>query len=383
MNAAEAPLTLAWARVARPPDFLDLPGWTAAVTAEYATTEVSLERGIAEFLHAQIGHDSRELCGLGAEMTAPPEGLRFRISRTRTQAELAGQAVAALAEVLPMKELAARCELVVCSATSLDESGIFHSMIGGIVGTVGLSHVPHFAVSQLQGASLPGAVDIIDSMLTKPGRGALFIAAERWPVAFPRRWDSSTVLGDGAVAAWFTREEQPGLRYVGGTVRSFNPFIREPPLEVRPLPSFEVRGLPPLRGDSTGANKTPAPRARRSLTLDTPAMLDAAESVIADCLREHGVTPMGLSGWISSGLHPDVDLRLRERLGVRAPVFAPREDDGYWCAAAAPALLAELSDGVRTGRVRNDGSFLSWGMSYGGSVGAQLWCSVSGKEAQR
>ncbi|KFE69497.1 hypothetical protein DB31_6472 [Hyalangium minutum] len=354
---------------------------------------MSLDRATAEFLYSQIGHDPLAHCRRGVDSVALPRGQRFRFSRAQTQLDMACQAVAALGDVLPKKELAARCGLVVCSATSLDESGLFHSMIGGVTGAVGLSRVPYFAVSQLQGASLAGAVDIIDAMLTQPGSGALFIAVERWPIAFPRVWSASTVLGDGAVAAWFTRGEGPGLRYVSGVVRSFNPFIHELPVEVRPLPAIEIRGIASPSGDGAGVKKaaTPRgdrssspgdPRAERPVTIDSEALFDAAVAVLMDFLRKEGVAPSQLSGWISSCLDFDLDQRLRERLGVQAPVVAPREDDGYWCAAAAPALVAELIDGAHGGRVSEGDMFLSWGMSYGGSVGAQLWRFVKGSGDQ-
>ncbi|MCP3102886.1 hypothetical protein LZ198_28815 [Myxococcus sp. K15C18031901] len=368
---AEAPLTLTWARVVRPPDVVDVPQWARAAEAEYGTAEVSPDRTTAEFLYSQLGLDAKELCERAAAHA--PEGRRFRISRSATQAELTQQAVLALAEALPLKDMVARCGLVVCSASSLDSSSVFHSMIGGVTGAVGLSKVPYFSVAQLQGASLAGAIDIVDAMLTKPGSGALFLAVERWPVAFPRYWEPAVPLGDGAVAFWLTRGEGPGLRYVGGAVRSFDPFVRETPVEVRPIPPIQMPGLPVLQAPA----REPG-RAAPTPTFDTEAMLDAATSVLRDFLQEQDVSGKDLSGWVASGLRPDVDQRLRERLGIEAPVIAPPEDDGYWCAAAAPALLARLVDGAQS----PGGLFLSWGMSYGGSVGTQLWRAVSATEGQ-
>jgi hypothetical protein len=366
MSPVQAPpLTVTRARVVRPPEICTVASWAAEVETSYAGEDRSEERRLAEFWFSQTGHDVAALCRGSSRV--PPAAAGFRRARGETQLELASEALAAL--VSDPGCLLRRCQLALCSTSSVDASTIFQSLAGWVAGRAGLSRLPHFSVSSLQGASLAGATEILDTMLLEPGAGALFVAVERWALPFPRLWGEATVLGDGAVALWFVRGEDRGLRHLGSVQRSFDPFIVEAPdapAPEGPDPDGDYRLRVVARARAAGE--------ARSLTPHWEALLAAATSVVGDCLQRRGVGAADLDGWIPSALDGAIEETLRHRLGASAPLAAaPHPGDGYLCAAATPALLADVLDGIGAGPLEDGALLLSWGASLGGAVSAQLW----------
>lgn len=343
MNPAEIPLaalTLVRAAAVRPTRTQSLAHWREEALAAYACADAAPYRGLTEMLFAQTGHDGRALC----EQIGLPAETRFREASGQTQGDLARQALAALVDSLADAAVLARCKLAVYAAASVDEH-FFQSTIARLAGSFGFSSLPHFSLAQLQGASLPAAAELIAAMLRDEGDAALFVSAEKWPTPFPRALDVPAVLADGAAALWFERGDAAGLRYAGGSQRSFDPFVTERLQHGRRTPGIAM-----------------------------PALLEAAAAVIAQCLAEQGLSPRDVAGWIPSGMDARADAALRERLGIEAElVAAPRADDGYLCAAAAGTLLADLLARVGAGDFADGELWLSWGASFGGGIGVALW----------
>jgi hypothetical protein len=346
--AASAPLTLVRAAAVRPPRTSDVAQWREEVGAAYVRAEPSPYRGLTEMLFAQTGERAAALC----ERIPVPLETNFRDARGETQGELALQALAALVKSLPDAVALQRCKLAVYAAASVDEH-FFRSTISSLGARFGFSSLPHFALSQLQGASLTAAVELIAAMLRHEGEGALLIVAEAWPTPFPRLCDVPSVLGDGAAALWFERRHRAGLRLVGSRQQSFDPFVAQHTDSGEAMPSILMQDL-----------------------------LDAAAEVIERCIDERGVAKRDIAGWISSGISTQCDGALRERLGIEVPLIVePRSDDGYLCAAASGVLVADLLERAAAGAIADGTLVLSWGASFGGGIGVALWRVAHPKES--
>ncbi|MEM7676930.1 MAG: hypothetical protein AAF449_13080 [Myxococcota bacterium] len=375
--ATDTPLTLSRAHVVRPEEVSTVDDWLSEVDSEYRMQHPSTERGLAEFLFAQTGHQARSVC-TGANSSALRQFPGFRRARQQSQADLAGQALDALISSLSSEDAIKRCEVAVFTGASLDDSTMFQSLATRLADKVGLIKLPHFSVAQLQGAALAGATEIIEAMVANQDSAAVCIAAERWPVSFPRSWGNMTLLGDGAVALWFERTNQTGLQYLGSAQRSYDPFIR--------MPGVDINDLTPQTDDFADAmdryrldDNREGAAADAILEVSVPSLVAATVEVIQACLSDYGLSASDIGGWIPSGISPELEEVIRDQVGVSVPLAVqPQKDDGYWCSAAAPAMMAEVLGQLSAGYISDGTIFLSWGASLGGSASAQLWRATTG-----
>jgi hypothetical protein len=337
MKHPEMPLTLAGASVVRGANTLSAHDWRERVVQAWTAPEPTPERGLCDLVHGAAGLDAR----VAHMPVRAPGPLRFRDAGGRSQRDLAHAALEALFADQGRHARAERCQLLLYAAASID-SRYHQSPVGWLAATHRLADRPHFALSQLQGASLAAAAEIIDAMLPAGGAAAL-VAAEAWPVPFPRACAGSAPLGDAGAALWLTRDLVSGLRLHGAHQQSHDPFL---------VPD-------------SGA---------RSARIAPDRLLASAEQAIGAALARHGVAATALRGWLPSGLDPELDETLRRRCAPAARDAAlPREDDGYLCCAAAPALCADVLASIRAGELEDGALLLSWGASLGGAIGVSLW----------
>lgn len=343
MNLAEVALTLTHATTVRPVATQSLDEWRELVAASYASAEAAPSRALCELLFAEIGQDAKR----SIRMDGAAAHVRFRAAGGESQRELANQALTQLIGQLAEGEAGQRCELLVYASASMDER-IHQAPAGWLASLHGLSRQPHFALSQLQGASLAAGVDIIAAMLSPENGAGLFVAAEKWPLPFSRVAHAPAALGDAAVALWFVRGEAPGLRLVGNCQQGYPPFLmRNPDGQAEPC-------------------------------MDREPLLEAAQRTIAEALLRHNLRAEQIDGWLPSGLDAPFEEELRRRCGISAPYVAQaRPDDGYFCSAAMPALCADVLQRIAAGELADGALLLSWGVSLGGGIGVVLWCVVA------
>jgi len=330
-------LTLASAAVVRPPATQAFGAWRAAAARTFDAATSTPERSLCETVYGDAGLDARRL---GAALPAP-ERARFRDAGAHTQRDLALAAFDALLQAPGGPGTADDCSLLLYAAASMDVH--FHqSPVGWLAARYKLTRRPHFALAQLQGAALAGAADIIDAMLDVDGAAA-FVAAEAWPLPFPRACAGPSLLGDAGAALWLTRACVPGLRLAGTWQQSCDPFVL------------------PGHGDQGGA-------------ILHAHLRVAAEQVLLAALAYHGFDTAMVDGWLPSGFDMALDESLRQRCAPRATYAAlPRADDGWFCSAASAVLCADVLDRVRAGELADGALLLSWGVSLGGAIGVSLW----------
>ena len=325
MHSAEACLTLHAASVCRPQATQTVDDWLAARAELLARPEMSVNRRLAGLLAAGDGR-------------TPP--LAARQARFRAEPEAAQRALAdrALGELLAGRGAALdACSLLLYTAASVDEH-VLQAPVGWLASRHGMSDRQHYALAQLEGASMALAVDLIDASLAD-GQAALLVAAEKWPQPFPRCVHDGAVLADVGVALWLVRGAAPGLALLASAQRSGTPF---------------------MRNIDSG--------------LDTAALLDAASALVRATLGEHGIAPASIHGWLEAGPDAALEAPLRARCGV-APAYLgrPRSDDGYFCSAAGPALCAAALDDIAAGVLADGALLVSWGASLSGAVGVCVW----------
>ncbi|MCA3242308.1 MAG: hypothetical protein ING89_13510 [Rubrivivax sp.] len=345
LPAAPAPLTLVHSASAQPVAHTALGRWrerALAVWSGSATPREQQQRGLAEIMFGEVACHPHAVCEATPAALA---AVRFSDAGAASQGELAEAALRELLAGLDAPTLR-RCKLALYGTASVDDH-FFRSTLSGLAASHGFSAVPHFGLAQLQGATLAAAAEVAEAMLTADGEAALLLAADAWPLPLPRHWDTLAPLGDGATALWLVRTEQPGLQFVGARQSSFDPFVREREGVAAPL-------------------------------VDQEALFEAASATLAVGLSELGVEAADLGVWLESGLAPvrerGIDARLRERLGaLGAESLAPAPDEGYLCAAAAPALLGQALARSRAGAWLHGTLVLCWGASLGGGVGMSLW----------
>lgn len=342
MKRPDMPLTVAGASVVRGATTLTAHDWRGQVADAWAAAEPTTERALCECVYGDAGLDARAQC---ASVDAP-DTVRFRAAAGQSQRNLAHAALEVLFADPGLGASAADCQLLVYAAASIDWR-YQQSPVGWLAVSHGLTRRPHFALSQLQGASLAAAAGVIDAMLPAAGH-AVLVAAEAWPVPFPRTCAGPVLLGDAAAALWLTRDPVPGLRLHGTYERSHDPFL--------------------------------APgHAARTVRIEPDRLLECAERAIRASLARHGLAAAAIDCWLPSGLDPGLDETLRGRCapGARQPAL-PRADDGYLCCAAAPALCADALESVRAGDLEDGALLLSWGASLGGAIGVSLWQASAG-----
>lgn len=330
-------LTLTSAALVRPPATESFGAWRDAARRSFDEAVPTPERSLCETVYGDAGLDPRAL-GDAGQVRAPT---RFRDARGRSQRDLALCAFDALLAAPNGPGDAAGCDLLVYAASSMDVH--FHqSPVGWLAAQHQLTRRPHFALSQLQGASLAGALDIIDAMLGSDG-AAVFVAAEAWPLPFPRGAAAPAVLADAGAALWLTRASVPGLRLVGTWQHSDDPFVVPGP-------------------DGAGSR------------LRYAHLRAAAEHGVRALLARCGCTAAQVDGWLPSGFDMALDESLRRNCAPNAAYAAlPRIDDGWFCSAAAAALCVDVLERLHAGRMADGALLLSWGPSLGGAIGACLW----------
>jgi 3-oxoacyl-[acyl-carrier-protein] synthase III len=295
-------------------------------------------REFCELLFKATPCEPRALCAAGV---ASPEQV-FAQAPTGSQLDLAVQAVQGLSGGNAVPRQVSDARLIIYATSSIDEDP-HRSTVSCLAAQFGASAVPHFGLGQLQAASLDVATELIDGSLSEDGACALFVAAERWPLPYPRLWDGRA-MADGAAALWFVRGQQPGLHYLGGIQRGHDPFVS-------------------AEGGAGGE-----PRIAYAAIEDA-----VAEAVIA-LLDGQGIGAPDVDGWVCGALDAEMDLRLQQRIGAKPRHRVPAPPDaGHLGTVTAPLLLAELLDQVNTRRIPHGSLILSWNAGLGGTVTASLW----------
>jgi hypothetical protein len=317
-------LTLAQATVVRPPMLRSVESWVAETQDCLARVPAPDYRGVTTLLFDEIDGRLPLFCDPELVRSRIRSETRFRAADDTTLSGLAEAAVHGLVRTVGAAAVKA-CDVAIYSTSGVDEAYLQSSTIGRLASQFGFSQTPHLGLLQLQGASLPGAIDLIEAMLPdRSEAAALFVATEKWPVPFPRVVSDGIVLGDAAAALWICRSDAvPGLQVVGSALRSCEPFIQPDA---------------PWHGD------------------ERPRLVSAAADLVADCLHEHGIAPAAVSGWICSGLGAGIDRAVRQRVGVAPSLIAGENSpDGYLSAAAIPVGAAEVLDCMRAGGRQPDG----------------------------
>jgi hypothetical protein len=368
-------LTLAQAAVVRPPMLRSVESWVAETQDCLARVPPPDYRGVTTLLFDEIDGRLPLFCDPELVRSWIRSETRFRAADDTTLSGVHGL-VGAVGAVGAAAVKA--CGVAIYSTSGVDEAYLQSSTIGRLASQFGFSQTPHLGLLQLQGASLPGAIDLIEAMLPdRSEAAALFVATEKWPVPFPRVVSDGIVLGDAAAALWICRSDAvPGLQVVGSALRSCEPFIQPDA---------------PWHGD------------------ERPRLVSAAADLVADCLHAHGIAPAAVSGWICSGLGAGIDRAVRQRVGVAPSLIAGENSpDGYLSAAAIPVGAAEVLDCMRAGGrqpdgidpvgispggippagispnsidphgIDPDGIIVTFGVSFGGSVGVLLLRPVHG-----
>jgi len=322
-------LTITHGNVAWPAGRADAADWTQSARTVHQERAVARQSDIGAFLGlADLMFDEVGLRPLDLLNDAWPDSSQIAVT-DGTQADLAGRALAALTEELGPATLG-RCRAILYLTSSVDRA-FFQSSVVRLAARHGLHRVPHWGVGQLQGTSLPVALDVAHSLLEDNDDGVLLIAAEAWPMPMPRALGATTLLCDGAVALWVSGSATAGgLRVAATESLPFDPFVSI---------------------------------ANRAIAVDEAAMIEAAAAAIGKILSGAGLSPTDVDIH-HSDMRPALDAAVCRRLGV-APV--PRDWVGWACAAASPRQLADLLASPDGGR-----PVLLWNLSLAGGAGAVL-----------
>lgn len=331
-------LTITRSAAHLPPTTRALGAWTAQATRcwESGSDDAGtlLYRGLLDIMYAPTGIAPAPLAGSAAGIEAD---LQFPFAEAETQAALAG---AALAGMMQAPTAAAPCDLAVYATTSVDEA-FYTSSIGRLAADAGLSALPHFALQQLHGASLAGAVEIIDAMLPAGG-SAWFVAAEKWPMPAPRVVDGASVLGDGAVALSLHADGPAGGLAVCDVVNASHP---------------------PFATVSNGA-----------IAIDHAALAAAVTGALQRLFDRTGPAA-ARRFWLPSGHGPALDAAVAAPFGgallaLPDTTIDPRTHLGC---AAVPFAVHRALQAWQAGALEDGDELVAWGCSFGGAVGALLF----------
>jgi len=327
-------LTITHGSVAWPDGRAHAADWTRTARALHQERAVPRDSdtgaflGLAELMFGEVGLRPRDLLEPDLLEDAWPDAPPVAVGLA-SQADLAGHALAELAEVLGPTVLG-RCHAILYLTSSVDRA-FFQSSVVRLAARHGLHRVPHWGLGQVQGTSLAVALDVADSVLTDHDGGVLLIAAETWPMPMPRAIGASTVLCDGAVSLWVSgSSDARGLRVAATESLAFDPFV-------------SIEG--------------------RAITVDEAAMIEAAAAAVRRILCGAGLDPSDVD-MCHSDMCPALDAAVCRRLGV-APV--PRDWTGWACAAASLRQAADLLASPGVGR-----PMLLWNLSLAGGAGAVL-----------
>lgn len=341
MNADEGGLVLARA-CGVTPETLAVAQWRSLALEVLASDARYSHVAVCDAMFASTPYSPGQLCA----RTSMPQASTFGHAPGSFQLDLAREALVGIVREIGRADIAATTRLLIYATSSVDES-YFRSTVSNLAVDLGISSVPHFSLGQCQGAALDLALDLIDATLAEVGTSALFVAAERWPLPYPRIWDSAP-LADGAAAMMFVRGQHSGLRCLGSVQRGFAPFLSH-------------------SHDKDGRDEA-HPR------IDRDALVAAAAETILYLLETRDLAAADLDGWVACALDSAVDEQLRRRISVEeAHVIRPDSGHGDAFSASTPLLLAGLLEQVLAGNVQATGLWLSWNVSLGGMVGASLW----------
>jgi len=331
-------LTVTHASVAWPAGRADAAGWAEASREVHRQRRASRDSavgaflGLSDLMFDEVGLRPLDMLG-DARWT---ESTRVACA-LESQAELAGRALAGLAEALGAARLA-KCRAILYLTSSVDRE-YFQSSVMRLAAAHGMHKVPHWGLGQLQGTSLPVALDLAHSLLPNNDGGVLVIAAEAWPMPLPRAVAGTTVLCDGAVALWVSGEPAAaGLRVAATEQHSFDPFVAV---------------------DGT------------RIEVDEPAMVEAAAATISQTLRAAGLSAADVV-IRHSELRPALDAALCRRLGIEPEAARDSQRAGWtgWgCAAASPRQAAEM---LAPGASPEPRPVLLWNLSLAGAASAVL-----------
>jgi hypothetical protein len=337
-------LTVTHGGIARPADRVDIDGWIDASRMFHRERQVGREDevgaflGLSDLMFGELGLEPLDLIEDGGWTEAGP----VAACNAETQAELAGRALATLSEQMGAEALG-KCRAIIYLTSSVDRA-FFKSSVVQLAAAHGMHRVPHWVIGQLQGASLPVALDIADSLLSEGGSkdaGVLLIAAEAWPMPTPRAMAGTTVLCDGAVALWVSGDEAAsGLRICASESRSFDPFVSV---------------------------------TDHAISVDEAAMMQAATSTVAETLEGAGLSAADVA-MRHSEVRPAFDDALCAHLGIVQSLVAADNSGEQWagwaCAAASPRQLAEML--AMPQEKAEAKPVLVWNVSLAGGVGAVL-----------
>jgi len=335
-------LTLTHAAVAWPAGRADAAGWAEASCAVHRQRVASRESavgaflGLSDLMFDEVGLRPLDMLEDSRWTEATPVA-----AASESQAELAGRALAGLAETLGPARLS-KCRAILYLTSSVDRE-FFQSSVVRLAAAHGMHKVPHWGLGQLQGTSLPVALDVAHSLLLNNDGyndgGVLVIAAEAWPMPLPRAVAGTTLLCDGAVALWVSAEPAAaGLRIAATEQRSFDPFVA-------------VHGS--------------------RIEVDEAAMVEAAAATINQTLHAAGLSAAEVA-IRHSELRPALDAALCRRLGIEPEAARDSQRAGWtgWgCAAASPRQAAEM---LAPGAGAEPRPVLLWNLSLAGAASAVL-----------
>lgn len=350
MSEHDAVLTIVGGGQALPESSRTVEEWRIQAEACIGNAEITPYRGMTALLFGEVGISVSEHMDKIRLCKGSTEGLSFRDARNTTQAQLADAAAANLFDGPEGANDRKQCRLTIFATSSIDEN-FFQSTVSRIASEYGLSRAPHFALGQLDGASIIAAIEVVDGMIEGEDLDATatLIAAEKWPLPYPRLLPLWAVLGDGAAALSLSRDpSRAGLRVLGTLVESHDPFV-EP------------------GGDWANLN----------------ACLSAEVAATSKRLLVRlGVDVATLTGCIPSGMCRALDCEILTLLGVSCDFIEVLDvHDGYLGAATAPLLLASLLQRFQAGELAAGATCLLWACSFGGAVAAMVVQTHEGSRA--
>lgn len=315
--------------------------WLAASPDhDQLTKPAKLYRGLVDILF-----DQEAMTTESARQAAQAEnGQSFSIALDHSQQELARQALSDLRNTVGEDAIGAS-SLVTYSHSAIDEN-IFQSSVCCLASELKLSKTPHFSVAQLQGASWFQALSIVDAFFRNQSEmeSAIVIAAEKWPLDYPRALPNGLVLGDGACAMQITRlDDAPGYALLATKVCCFDDF---------------------------GRVYDPA----KNLSQSSRAIQKAAIQVIDELLAEAGLTVSDIAVMNESGAGEMLDSAVLSHFGlVHNAVACAAENSGYLSAAHAPIAAMNIFDQLSRNGVDDGACVLLWGVGLAGSIGASIF----------
>lgn len=321
------------------PERMSIVDWQEGAMRALAGADGSGYAQMCDSLFGPTPFELRALC----ERSVPDPGTAFGVVAQGHQLDLARRAVAGLLRGEDGANPRLDARMLVYATNSIDEH-YFRSTVANVAVDLGLASIPHFSVGQAHGSALDLAIGMIGGALAQNAASALFLAAERWPMPYPRAWGFAP-LSDGAAALVFSAAPgAAGLQHVDSVCRGSRPFL------------------------STPCPGGPAP------LIDRERLRAEALEAIRELLDRQSVGGDELEGWLSCSLDGTLDGVVRGDMAPAVPhVIGHGADAGDAASAAPPMLLASLLDLVLARRARAGGLWLSWSVALGGTVSASLW----------